>query len=41
MNPNADFEMYWIGAIIAGFLGFGMLLTAAVMASRRRRIPLA
>jgi hypothetical protein len=41
MNPNADFEMYWIGAIIGGFLGFGMLLTAAVMASRRRRVPVA
>jgi hypothetical protein len=40
MNPNADFEMYWIGAIIGGFLGFGMLLTAAVLATRRRRAPL-
>jgi hypothetical protein len=40
MNPNADFEMYWIVAIIGGFLGFGLLLTAAVMASRRRRVPL-
>jgi LPS O-antigen subunit length determinant protein (WzzB/FepE family) len=33
--------MYWIAAIIGGLLGFGMLLTAAVMASRRRRVPLA
>ena len=40
MNPHADFKMYWIVAIIGGFLGFGMLLTAAVMASRRRRVPL-
>ena len=40
MNPNADFEMYWIVAIAAGLLGFGMLLTAAVMAVRRRRVPL-
>ena len=40
MNPNADFEMYWIVAIIGGLLGFGLLLTAAVMASRRRRVPL-
>jgi hypothetical protein len=41
LNPNADSEMYWIGAIIGGFLGFGLLLTAAVLASRRRRVPLA
>ena len=40
LNPNAEFEMYWIGAIAGGFLGFGLLLTAAVMASRRRRVPL-
>jgi hypothetical protein len=40
MNPNADFEMYWIGAIIGGLLGFGMLLAAAVLASRRRRASL-
>jgi hypothetical protein len=41
LNPNADFEMYWIGAIACGLLGFGLLLTSAVMASRRRRVPLA
>jgi hypothetical protein len=41
MNPNADFEMYWIAAIIGGLTGFGMLVTAAVMATRRRRVPLA
>jgi hypothetical protein len=40
MNPNADFEVFWIIAIIGGLMGFGMLLTAAVMATRRRRVPL-
>jgi hypothetical protein len=40
MNPNADVEMYWIAAITSALLGFGLLLTAAVMAFRRRRIPL-
>lgn len=40
MNPNADVEMYWIAAIASVLLGFGLLLTAAVMAVRRRRVPL-
>ena len=40
MDPNADVEMYWIAAIAGGLLGFGLLLTAAVMAGRRRRVPL-
>jgi LPXTG-motif cell wall-anchored protein len=41
MNPNADVEMYWIAAIASALLGIGLLLTAAVMAVRRRRVPLA
>lgn len=40
MNPNADVEMYWIAAIASALLGVGLLLTAAVMAVRRRRVPL-
>ena len=40
LNPNADTEIYWIVAATCGLGGFVMLISAAVMAVRRRRLPL-